>query len=462
MDIYPNLLSYGITQLGIIMSNEIFYSNVMYEIFGPVKQNVQIFQVIPLLEQIENEKPYKGYPFEINLRRYPMPPDSMAKYMYQIKFPILFQTIMTQLTVGGTSSFLAHYFKKFLYIWHQRPDKILKISNLLKMVGCFAYFYYFTQSIQLAVQLDSFFMKFRYLCCHIFVILTLTYPCTYTVLLHLIFEMSVLSILFRFFVSRNSVALSEAFSVMLHNDENFADLVHINQELMHEEMQQNQLNERLQQRLNLINEQRDQLFPNRRAQNHPHQNSNDDQVNNNLRPNEGLSDEQEEDDEFSDSQASDNPEQDVLQEFLMRNTMRMQGQDADAIPNNDDDDSSSSYEEEEEEEKQIQEIQQTNQEFIIASQKSNQERKHSSISSQKLSRKSFDSEDENIKAINSMKSQAQENNMAQTKLRKLNNLTPLSKIKHNIQEDLVSLSEDNIKPTNHYDCQIDQFQLEQD
>lgn len=39
-DAYPNILSYGITQIGVIMSNEIFYTNLMYEIIGPVKQKV--------------------------------------------------------------------------------------------------------------------------------------------------------------------------------------------------------------------------------------------------------------------------------------------------------------------------------------------------------------------------------------------------------------------------------------
>jgi len=43
--------------------------------------------------------------------------------------------------------------------------------------------------------------------------------------------------LYRFFIQKNSQALSDAFSAMLHNDENFADLVHINQELIQEEIQ---------------------------------------------------------------------------------------------------------------------------------------------------------------------------------------------------------------------------------
>lgn len=67
---------------------------------------------------MENDSKFKGRPYEIDLSIFPSPPDSMVKYMYQIKFAIMFKTILTMLSVGGSSSFMASFLKKFLYMWH--------------------------------------------------------------------------------------------------------------------------------------------------------------------------------------------------------------------------------------------------------------------------------------------------------------------------------------------------------
>ena len=46
---------------------------------------------------MENDSKFKGRPYEIDLSIFPSPPDSMVKYMYQIKFAIMFKTILTML-----------------------------------------------------------------------------------------------------------------------------------------------------------------------------------------------------------------------------------------------------------------------------------------------------------------------------------------------------------------------------
>eukprot|EP00347_Sterkiella_histriomuscorum_P005130 403357780 len=264
-DVYPNIISYGITQVGIMMSNEIFYTNFLYEILGPVKSKVTVYSILPMAESVYSEHHYKNYPIEFNLSVFPSPPDSMVKYMYQIKSAIMLKTLYTMLTIGGLSSFMVYYLKKFLYFWHQKPEKFIKLSNLIKMLGCLCIVYQYTKSLQLSVQQDSLFMKIRFMSAHIFVILvsnllqpiyqynsiimiefflvnflflsySLTYPCTYLVLLHLVYEIGVLSILYRFFMKRGSRALSEAVQEILNNEENFNDLVLVNQEMISREL----------------------------------------------------------------------------------------------------------------------------------------------------------------------------------------------------------------------------------
>ena len=56
--------------------------------------------------------------FEYSLEHFPPPPDSMVKYMYQIKSAVIIKTLYTMLTAGGLSSFMVYYLKKFIYYWH--------------------------------------------------------------------------------------------------------------------------------------------------------------------------------------------------------------------------------------------------------------------------------------------------------------------------------------------------------
>lgn len=40
-----------------MMSNEIFYTNLLYEIFGPIKSKVAIYSVLPMIESLDHEHP---------------------------------------------------------------------------------------------------------------------------------------------------------------------------------------------------------------------------------------------------------------------------------------------------------------------------------------------------------------------------------------------------------------------
>ncbi len=41
-DNYPNMLSYVITQIGVLLSSDVFYISLLYDVFGPVKENLTI------------------------------------------------------------------------------------------------------------------------------------------------------------------------------------------------------------------------------------------------------------------------------------------------------------------------------------------------------------------------------------------------------------------------------------
>ncbi len=49
---YPNLLSYIITQIGILLSSDIFYISLLYDIFGPVKENVTITSFFDMRKEL--------------------------------------------------------------------------------------------------------------------------------------------------------------------------------------------------------------------------------------------------------------------------------------------------------------------------------------------------------------------------------------------------------------------------
>ena len=160
---------------------------------------------------------------------YPLPPDSMVK-MYQIKLVILIETIVEMFIIGGMASFLAQFMRKKIYLWHQKPEKLLKLKYLMQLIGYVLLIFYVCKEVRIARQYNSFFMKLRILLSFTFVILniniimpitqyrqmimielfiesfmlisyTLTYPCTYVTLIHLIYEVSIL-------VRFNSIDLS--------------------------------------------------------------------------------------------------------------------------------------------------------------------------------------------------------------------------------------------------------------
>lgn len=55
-DVYPNFISYGITQIGILLSNEIFYTNFIYEVIAPVRSKVQAFSILPYLDSLDGDQ----------------------------------------------------------------------------------------------------------------------------------------------------------------------------------------------------------------------------------------------------------------------------------------------------------------------------------------------------------------------------------------------------------------------
>ena len=155
--------------------------------------------------------------------RFPLPPDSIVKYMYQIKFIVFLKTIATMLSIAGFAAFASHFMKKVLYLWCQKPEKLLKIKYFLRLVGFLTFFYYFAKELFIGAQYQSTTLKMRFISSYIFVVFickimipilqyksmimvefftvsflfisyTMTYPCIFQTVLQLLYEVSVLVI----------------------------------------------------------------------------------------------------------------------------------------------------------------------------------------------------------------------------------------------------------------------------
>lgn len=124
-------------------------------------------------------------------------------------------------TFGGFASFASHFLKKILYLWYQKPEKVLKLKSMLRLIGFSTFFYYYAKDLMIGISYDSILMKMRFISSYILVVFIcnllmpiiqyksmvmteffivnfifisyiLTYPCIYNVLLHLVYEIAVL------------------------------------------------------------------------------------------------------------------------------------------------------------------------------------------------------------------------------------------------------------------------------
>ena len=124
---YPNQISYFLTQFGIIFTSKVFYANFFYELFGQVKDNISIHKLFGLDDPINNI---------IDLGKFPTPPDSMVKYIYQLKLAILLKTAFLMMVMAGFSSFLSTFFRKLYYYYVKNPSKLFKSNTILQTAGC--------------------------------------------------------------------------------------------------------------------------------------------------------------------------------------------------------------------------------------------------------------------------------------------------------------------------------------
>ncbi len=51
-DNYPNIVSYIITQIGVLLSSDVFYVSLMYDIFGPVKENITVTSFFDMRKEL--------------------------------------------------------------------------------------------------------------------------------------------------------------------------------------------------------------------------------------------------------------------------------------------------------------------------------------------------------------------------------------------------------------------------
>ncbi len=51
-DNYPNLLSYVITQIGVLLSSDVFYISLLYDVLGPVKDNLTVTSFFDMRKEL--------------------------------------------------------------------------------------------------------------------------------------------------------------------------------------------------------------------------------------------------------------------------------------------------------------------------------------------------------------------------------------------------------------------------
>ena len=169
-DNYPNMLSYVITQIGVLLSSDVFYISLLYDVFGPVKENLTIssfFEMRNELNPISSLKMLSTDYQKVDLGHYPTPPDSIMRYI-KIKFHIFLKTFFVMLGMGGFADFLNSFVKKLLFILMTRKfDKLLKFKYLLQVVGVNLLMYYFIKELRICaspnterVYLKLFFLLF--------------------------------------------------------------------------------------------------------------------------------------------------------------------------------------------------------------------------------------------------------------------------------------------------------------
>ena len=155
------------------------------------------------------------------MTKFPEPPDSLAKYVADIKFVILLKTVLLIMAIGGISNFYMNYVKKIVYIFKYRIDKIFSFKQIFRLLGMTTFLIYFVSELKISPIYDSYFMKLRIILSCMFVMMltnlimpihsyrsmirtefltlnlafisyTLTYPRAYFVLLHLFYEIIIL------------------------------------------------------------------------------------------------------------------------------------------------------------------------------------------------------------------------------------------------------------------------------
>ena len=107
-DNYPNMLSYVITQIGVLLSSDVFYISLLYDMLGPVKENLVItsfFDMRKELNPISVIKMISSSNQKVDLSYYPNPPDSIVRYV-KIKFQIFLKTFFVMLGMSGFADFL--------------------------------------------------------------------------------------------------------------------------------------------------------------------------------------------------------------------------------------------------------------------------------------------------------------------------------------------------------------------
>ena len=149
------MLSYVITQIGVLLSSDVFYISMLYDVLGPVKENLTIssfFHMRSELNPVSSIKMLTTSHQKVDLSYYPTPPDSIVRYI-KIKFHIFLKTFFVMLGMGGFADFLNSLVKKLLFVLMTRKfDKLLKFKYLLKLVGINLLLYYYIKELRICAS----------------------------------------------------------------------------------------------------------------------------------------------------------------------------------------------------------------------------------------------------------------------------------------------------------------------